>query len=290
MQEEEELPQNLHNVGTFDGTEYLQFIVKTDRKIRNRTFYCLTNDYAISKLLRQGFYWEEYMIHYYKQFYIPGTDVIDVGGHIGTNTLLFEEILSQYNHIYVFEPIYHRIIQKTLEENNIPTSRVSVQPVGLAEKRKKVSFKIHPWNTIVNLGAQSMCTTNDLPQDRIHIHQGEIPIDIEVVSLDLFEFSRRVSVVKIDVEGFELLVLRGMMKFIRLHQPTIFIEIWKNKLNEFLQTDEAKELFLVLNYKIAQIKSSKHFININENDIDEDDYVLYKGDINTNIEKLVLLN
>ena len=277
---------SLQNLKIFDAAENLNCLVRTTEKIRDRHFYCIENDFAIGKLLRNGFYWELYMLDFYKFFYIEGTDVIDVGGNMGTNTLLFDEIVSKYNCIFTFEPIYHQIIQKTLDENNISRQRVTVYPIGLSNERHEVTFSIYPWNTYCNYGATSMSKEEDLPQDRISVYQGNTSVTLDVVPLSSFNFSRRVSLIKIDVEGFEINVLKGMMSFINIHQPTIFIEIWKHKLDEFLQSQEAKELFIILKYKLAKIKNSAYF----DCEVDEDDYILYHGEIPNNLFNLQLFN
>lgn len=257
----------------------MEHVVRTENKLRNRYIWYLKNDTAIGKMLGYGYYWEEYMFDFYKYFYVEGTDVIDVGGNIGMNTLLFEEFVSDHNQIHVFEPVYHEIIHKTLQENNVSEQRVVVYPVGLSDElQREVPFYIHPWDSQHNFGAVSMCKTEELREDRRELHQGNLLVNIDVFPLTSFQFPRRVSIVKIDVEGLECSVLKGMMSFIRLHQPTIFIEIWKHKLGEFLNSKEGRELFLQLKYKIGRIQLSK-YIGIDEND--EEDYILYHGNLPT---------
>lgn len=266
------------SLNVFHAGHFMEHVVRTENKLRNRYIWYLKNDTAIGKMIGYGYYWEEFMVDLYKHYYVEGTDVIDIGGNIGMNTLLMEEFVSEYNQIHVFEPVYHEIIRKTLEENNVSEQRVRVYPVGLSDTQHEVSFHIHPWDSQNNFGAVSMCKTEELRQDRADMHRGTLLVNIDVFPLTFFEFPRRVSVVKIDVEGLECSVLKGMMSFIRVHQPTIFIEIWKHKLGEFLNSKEGHELFLHLKYKIGRIQLSK-YIGIDEND--EEDYILYHGDIPT---------
>lgn len=42
----------------------------------------------------------------------------------------------------------------------------------------------------------------------------------------LYQFKNPVSVIKIDVEGFELHVLKGASIFLDIHRPIVIIEIW----------------------------------------------------------------
>ena len=43
----------------------------------------------------------------------------------------------------------------------------------------------------------------------------------------LYQFKKRISVIKIDIEGFELHALRGAIKLIQMHRPVILVEIWR---------------------------------------------------------------
>ncbi len=47
-----------------------------------------------------------------------------------------------------------------------------------------------------------------------------------VITLDSLNIKNPVSLVKIDVEGFENHVLAGGVQFFDLHRPTLFIELW----------------------------------------------------------------
>ena len=50
-------------------------------------------------------------------------------------------------------------------------------------------------------------------------------MDIICVKLDLFlEFFENISWIKIDVEGHEMEVLKGMMEIIKLYKPNIVVE------------------------------------------------------------------
>jgi hypothetical protein len=70
--------------------------------------------YTIGFSLKCGSYWEEWMFKYIQANYIPNTNIIDLGGNIGTTTLLMSEVLSENCKIYTFEPFYSDIIFKNI--------------------------------------------------------------------------------------------------------------------------------------------------------------------------------
>ena len=57
-------------------------------------------------------------------------------------------------------------------------------------------------------------------------------IQYSVVPLDSISFNNKVSVVKIDVEGYEYNVLLGAIKFLKKHRPVLIIEIAKDNLQK----------------------------------------------------------
>ena len=78
---------------------------------------------------------------------------------------------------------------------------------------------------------------------------------------DDLQIDEPMSVIKIDVEGAEYGVLKGMQKSIRAHQPTIICEvldIHSEEAAEFAngQVGELNKLLASLNYKIIQLEQS----------------------------------
>ena len=70
-------------------------------------------------------------------------------------------------------------------------------------------------------------------------------MDIICFKLDLFlEFFENISWIKIDVEGHEMEVLKGMMEIIKLYKPNIVVD------NDDVDIIEIQKLLSSFNYKI----------------------------------------
>jgi hypothetical protein len=69
-----------------------------------------------------------------------------------------------------------------------------------------------------------------------------------------YQFSNKISVIKIDVEGYELKVLEGAEELIRLHRPVIIIEIF-----ESINFDKVMEIFKKVEYKSYRKINNKNY-------------------------------
>ena len=151
----------------------------------------------------------------------PEKDILDVGGNIGWNALMF----SEYGTVHTFEPLYHGIIRKNIDQNTTDHP-IILYPFGLSN----INTTSDIWvplgeGGVCNYGGTSLLKT---PHTR--------PMKIELKRLDDV-YSGIPGLIKIDVEGHELEVLQGAEQTIRKHSPNIYIEIFNidtNPVTQFL--------------------------------------------------------
>ena len=67
-----------------------------------------------------------------KNLYKPGTDILDIGGNIGYNALMF----SDYGPVHSYEPVFHSIIEKNIEINKLKND-IFVHPYALSDKNEE---------------------------------------------------------------------------------------------------------------------------------------------------------
>jgi hypothetical protein len=83
---------------------------------------------------------------------------------------------------------------------------------------------------------------------------------VELVTIDKLVLNKKISppdVVKIDVEGAEMDVLKGMVKTILQFQPIIIYELDDQKDESFQKRFDALDKFLISrNYIISQLENS----------------------------------
>jgi FkbM family methyltransferase len=155
----------------------------------------------------------------------PGSVVFDVGANFGYYSLKLASALKGEGQVFAFEPcaaIFARL-QNNVKLNCLE-SLVGTQCLGLSDT---VGFA-HLEQCAANSGAATLSLEN----------KGE---QILLDTLDHFCEVRKVSklnLLKIDVEGNELQVLRGGAEVITCRKPTIMIEFNTSALNRFGATVE----------------------------------------------------
>lgn len=152
--------------------------------------------------------------------------IYDIGGHIGTWTVLAKSIFLK-SKVHVFEPL--AIHWKELEENvnNIPD--VFLEKCALGNKAEVIKMHV----------ASNSDSSSFLPlTENIRNEFGQVQTDevgIEVVRLDDYIRTKGIrtpDVIKIDVQGFELEVLKGATTILS-HAKYLIIEVSFIELYEF---------------------------------------------------------
>jgi FkbM family methyltransferase len=146
-----------------------------------------------------------------------GETIVDIGSNIGQTTLAIAHKLNNTGKIYSFEPFPSTF---SLLENNIKLNRFSniiPENIGLGEQDASVEMTIVcPTNT----GGNRIESKNKDDNNKINV---------KVTSLDKYfeklEAHQNIHFIKIDVEGYEMQVLKGSTQILKQKKPKLFIEI-----------------------------------------------------------------
>jgi FkbM family methyltransferase len=182
---------------------------------------CLKYDVTITPYLREGKLWGDNMEKFVKELYEPNTNMIDVGSHIGTFTLIMSKYLSNDYKIFSFEPVFYDILTKNINDNNLD-NKVILFKNGLSNKQTKFSSFNLDIDQEAGFGAFSF---KKIQNDKLKFSDNSSSSGINFYKLDDFHF-KNVSFIKIDVEFFESEVLEGALQTIFYNKPTILIELF----------------------------------------------------------------
>lgn len=157
-----------------------------------------------------------------KRFLNKGGTFFDIGANIGYLTMLGASLVGTEGKVHCFEPVpkYFDYISDNIKLN--PDFNIVANNFALGEKRETAKLNVAK---VSNMGTNSMVDgflDSALIEDTLSVqverfdnyikeHQGLCP-----------------SFIKIDVEGFEISVLKGMKEFFQEHKkklPPILVEI-----------------------------------------------------------------
>jgi FkbM family methyltransferase len=156
-------------------------------------------------------------IDHLRPYAAPGTSVIDVGANIGFFAVRFGRWVGAQGRVYAIEP----------EARNVASLRERVERAGLAEvvecRRAAASEQTGTVHLVLN------------PIHPGDHHLGAEGEPVAAVTLDdlTADDPRTVGLIKIDVQGAELLVLAGAERVLTEHRPAIFIEVDDPSLQRF---------------------------------------------------------
>ena len=183
------------------------------------------NDTVIGKSISDGFYHDASKFKIINENRIKNRNLLDIGAFIGTTSLLMAElVLDEDSVVYAFEPVYFECLEKNIKDNGLDNKILAYQ-CGLSSVNGFVENPRTEFTSKTNYGGQSLLL---LHEKNINHYLIQEPIDntIELKRLDDFKL-KNLGLIKIDVEGMELEVLKGGIDTItNSNYPPIIIEIW----------------------------------------------------------------
>jgi FkbM family methyltransferase len=175
----------------------------------------LFGDSVLSKLIFDDFETDE--IRFLNEFLSEGDIFLDIGANIGLFSLYASKKVGGTGIVYAFEPAtitYGRLVEN-IRINGIG----NIQPIqiGLSDKEEILELNVstdghEAWNTFVS--------TEDT--------KFSIREKVQVKSLDHFLIEqgielKRISLIKLDVEGFEINVLKGSINLLETPDAPVFM-------------------------------------------------------------------
>lgn len=153
----------------------------------------------------------------------PYGKVLDIGANLGTFCIPLARKIPQLD-FYAFEP--QRIVNYQLCANIVINSldNVHTYEFALSNKNADVELAMPDYAKETNIGAFSI--DKEVRENEYECATVNTTDKIQLAPLDLLAFSN-VKLIKIDVEGHELEVLKGGIETIKANNyPPIIFEAW----------------------------------------------------------------
>lgn len=165
-------------------------------------------------------YFEQAHLNNIKPYVKTDAVILDIGANIGNHTLYF---INECNasKVYAFEPVKStfKILQKNIRLNKLEKC-VCLQNIALgnSEGKARIIYADEAGGNMVEADNSG---------------------NVVIKALDNIQILEQIDFIKIDVEGYELNVLMGAKKILKLNHPLIMIEIFDfnfDKVNLFLNS------------------------------------------------------
>ena len=161
---------------------------------------------------------------------------VDIGGNIGLSSASFREMGFKENEILIFEPDKLLINNYLLKIKN-HYNNLKIFPFGLSNKKEiKTLYQANYNNLPIHLNnsfSESYILEkikNNYPKKYKNFKYTKKKYKLD--KFDNVNYKKKISFIKIDVEGFDHLVIKGMQNFLKKNKPVFLIEF--NKSNFYI--------------------------------------------------------
>lgn len=151
---------------------------------------------------------------YLQEIMEPDWLVVDIGANIGYYALQEAKVVSE---VIALEPSpeNYETLEMNIDLNNY--FNIGAYQMAIGDHVGHVDFEI-----------ARACNWSSVAFAR---KEGTIVVQME--TLDKFLNGNKVDYVRMDVEGYEMNVLKGMAKVLKEHKPRLFIEVHRDKLRNY---------------------------------------------------------
>jgi len=213
----EEIPQHFKSLPEYKGIQLLKHgCIYT---IFGTKMYLNKHDNDHSRALAVHHFWEIDEAKILQNYIKNGMNVVDIGANIGYYTILFSKWVGPQGKVFSFEPDpkNFKLILKNISAN---------QCKNVKAEQKAVSNTCNLgtlYQSIENPGAHRILDFYAYKNDD---HRKKI--DMELVTLDTyFDAKNKIDLIKMDIEGAEMMALKGMKETIENNKKMmIFTEFW----------------------------------------------------------------
>lgn len=230
------------------------------------TFYLLNpNDRYISETLLNGMVWEKYIQTILYLLVNKNDVVVDVGANIGIHTMTLSKLVGESGTVHAFEPVPLLFTQLSCHCLVNKCFNVKLYQSGLSQK---CSESFIPQVAVEDMEEKINWGNTKLSETRTS------SVDLKVSTKPFDFYNINPQLIKIDVEGMELEVLKGMRDTLHRCHPFLIVEIADLKpIMDYIEQE--CDLFFVYNIWTSVTNRKHDYILVPK---DKHDYFLNKVD------------
>lgn len=151
-----------------------------------------------------------------------GDWVLDIGANIGQYTIRFSELVGANGRVIAFEPVPDTFDLLSSNVSFHGARNVTLINAAASDSTKVVGFEIPKLGS----GLDNFYMA--------HVSTALSDLNVLCIQIDSLDLQNSIRLVKIDAEGHDFLVLKGMKELLRRDKPIVFIEDNSDEVIEFL--------------------------------------------------------
>jgi len=182
------------------------------------------NEFYIGESFKQNKYWDIDTLLKLRQFIDPNRNILEIGGHCGTSSIIYASFLNNNKKLYVYEPqlnmynlLVHNIYQNNLQNKIIPKNTGVFCFEG---KAKMNSIDLDGGGGVV---AKRYNEENNLPCNFGGIGLGYNGEDINLTSIDNMNLDD-IGYIHCDAQGAENFIFSKGIETVKKYRPVIYYE------------------------------------------------------------------
>ncbi len=162
--------------------------------------------------------------------------IVDVGANFGEWVLMTRECTSLPVVAYEPSPVSAQVMQQMVDYNQLDNVQVRNAACGNANEEIVLDTSIVSYihHGDLNKSSTGVLETSQLQLDSAgEVKKKIVPVTVPMVRLDDELSQSRVSLLKIDCEGFEYEVLSGAIKILEEQRPMIYLEVHPGQIEAY---------------------------------------------------------
>ena len=181
------------------------------------------NEQCIGHSFKNGNYWDEETLIKLKQYIDPNRNILEIGGHCGTSSIMYSSFLNDNNKVFVYEPqrnmynlLVHNINQNNLQHKIIPHNMAVFCYEGIGQMH---NVDLEGGGVVANRYTDE----SHLPCNFGGIGLGDQGESIQLTMVDSMDIED-IGLIHCDAQGAEHFIFTKAINTITKHRPVIYFE------------------------------------------------------------------
>ncbi len=201
------------------------------KRILGQQMYLNPRDIGISRELAIYKVHEPHITKWLQTFIKPGMVVIDIGANIGYYALIEARLVGPQGKVIAIEPAPEnvRFLNMNVRVNSL--QNVEVHPLAVGDRDGVGTLHLTRASNLNTMGVV----------DSEHQEIASLKVSVKALDTLVAGLLPRIDLIRMDIEGFETVAIKGMKKTLETYRPILLVEVHADTAGEgptvaFLET------------------------------------------------------